>query len=79
MFKTAVSKQYTIFAAHLRAARKRSGLTQVELAKRLAVHQTMVSKVEIGERTLDYVQTRAWCRALRISFVEFTKLFDEAI
>jgi transcriptional regulator with XRE-family HTH domain len=37
-------------------ARKKTGLTQVELASRLSRPQSFVSKVERGERRLDVVE-----------------------
>jgi transcriptional regulator with XRE-family HTH domain len=77
MFKTTVSKHYVVFAAHLRRARREVKMTQVELAKRLGITQSMVSKCERGERTLDVVQLRSWCKALRVSFREFAARLDD--
>ena len=42
----------------LRAARLEARLTQEEVAKRLGVRQTFVSKVETGERRIDPVEMR---------------------
>lgn len=77
MFKTAVSKHYIVLAGHLRRARKEVGMTQVELARRLGITQSMVSMCERGERSLDVVQLRSWCKALRFSFREFAARFDD--
>jgi hypothetical protein len=42
--------EYRRFLKRLRAARERAGLTQVEVARRLRVPQSYVSKSESGER-----------------------------
>ena len=48
-----------------------SGLKQEELAKRLGVHQSFVSKVENGERRLDVLELRDLCEALGIGLSAF--------
>lgn len=44
--------------------RKAAGLTQRELAKRLGTVQTVVVRVEQGERRLDLIEFYWFCRAL---------------
>lgn len=44
---------YRRMLAKLRAAREAAGLTQADVAERLGVPQTFVSKVETGERRID--------------------------
>jgi transcriptional regulator with XRE-family HTH domain len=51
----------------------------VELAKRLKVTQSQVSKCERGEVRLDLVQLRTHCQALGISLPEFVGRFEEEI
>jgi len=53
--------------ARLRAARRQAGVSQVELARRLGVRQSVVSKVETGERRLDVVEFIRWCREMGVS------------
>lgn len=50
------SERYKAFLKRLRAARKNAGLTQVEVAERLRVPQSYVSKSESGERRIDIVE-----------------------
>ena len=50
------SERYKAFLQRLRAARKEAGLTQEEVAARLKVHQSYVSKCESGERRVDVVE-----------------------
>ena len=64
MFKTRYSSRYKQFLAALCAAREDRGLTQVELAKKLRVTQSWVSKCERGSRRLDVVELEIWCKAL---------------
>lgn len=49
-------QRYQRFLAKLRQARKEAGLSQVEVAKALRRPQTFVSKFELGERRLDFVE-----------------------
>lgn len=50
------SARYQEFLKRLRAARKEAGLTQLEVAQQLEVHQSFVSKSESGERRVDVVE-----------------------
>lgn len=54
----------------LRAARRKRGITQEELASILGTNQSQVSNVERGDRGLTIQQLVKICRALRISPVE---------
>jgi len=54
-------------------------LTQAELAARLEQPQSYVSKFEIGERRLDFVETLRVCEALGVKIEEFTKAFTMRI
>lgn len=45
-------------------ARKASKVTQAELAERLGLHQSYVSKFESGDRRIDVVEFLQICRAL---------------
>lgn len=54
-------------AQRLRDARRRHGMTQVELAAKLGTIQTYVSSVERARRGLTVQQLVRLCQALRIS------------
>ena len=77
MEKTIYTTEYTTFLEELRRAREQSGLTQIEVAARLNVTQSFVSKCERGERRLDIVELRHWCSALGITLTEFSSTYDE--
>lgn len=49
-------KAYKRFLARLVQARRDAGLTQVEVAKRLGKAHSFVSKCELGERRVDFVE-----------------------
>lgn len=55
--KKAIREQmYAAFAALLRGERKKAGLTQAKLAKKLRRPQSFVSKYERGDRQLDVIE-----------------------
>jgi DNA-binding transcriptional regulator YiaG len=58
-------------AGLLRDLRIRAGVRQAELAGRLGVPQSFVSKYETGERRLDVGEVQAICAVLGLSLVEF--------
>ncbi len=49
-------KAYKRFLARLLQARHDAGLTQVEVAKRLGKAHSFLSKCELGERRVDFVE-----------------------
>lgn len=62
----------------LKEERVNSGLRQVDLAGRLGVHQSFVSKYEVGERRLDVLELKAICTVLGLTLGEFiTRLETE--
>lgn len=79
MDKSINSKEYRLFLQELRAARKRSGLTQVDLADKIGETQSFVSKCERGERRLDVVELRTFCRAFGVSFQTFIGGLDRKL
>jgi transcriptional regulator with XRE-family HTH domain len=66
--------EYQRFLARLRSARERAGLTQVEVARRLRVPQSFVSKSETGERRVDVVELASFARLYRRSLTFFVRL-----
>ena len=62
--KSVHSTDQLAFRELMIAARKRAGLTQQELAKRLKRPQSFVAKYEGGERRLDVVEFITIARAI---------------
>lgn len=55
--------RYDLLRAALVAARKGAGLTQVEMAARLGVGQSYVSKMERGDSYVELFAFMDWCKA----------------
>jgi ribosome-binding protein aMBF1 (putative translation factor) len=66
MIKSLRTPQYEAFRRHLVDARAAAGLTQAEVAARMARPQSFVAKCEAGERRLDVIEFMNLCRALGI-------------
>lgn len=79
MPKSVFTSEYDAFRRVLRAAREDAGVTQIDLAKRLRLTQSVVSKCERGERRLDIIELRAWCDALGVGLPEFVQHFEDAL
>jgi transcriptional regulator with XRE-family HTH domain len=60
------SRKHERFRRLLANARRRAGLTQIQLAKRVGRPQSFVSKFERGERRLDVVEFLEVAQALGI-------------
>jgi len=57
----------------LRGLRLDAGLSQSEMAARLGVPQSFVSKYESGERRLDILEVRQVCIALGVDLAGFVR------
>ena len=66
MPKSVFTDAYASFLEVLIAARRRQGLTQIDLGERLGKPQTFISRFERGARRLDVVEFYAIARALKI-------------
>lgn len=69
--RTVGDSRYVELTGRLRQARRSKGLTQGELASRLSVPQSFVSKYETGERRIDVIEFIDICYALTISPADF--------
>jgi transcriptional regulator with XRE-family HTH domain len=58
----AYQKAYKNFLSRLVDARKQAGLTQVEVANRLGKAHSFVSKCELGERRVDFVELQQFAK-----------------
>ena len=71
--------EYAALRSLLRTIRKEAGVSQVELAKRLEVSQSFVSKIESGERRIDIVELRRICGALDNTLEHVIVLFERKL
>ncbi|TLH66797.1 helix-turn-helix transcriptional regulator [Mycolicibacterium aubagnense] len=76
MEKSIYSEQYQQLCTLLRELRREAGLTQVDVAERLEVPQSFVSKYEIGERRLDVVELKHVAEALGTTLIEVAARLD---
>ncbi len=58
MKKSIHTKDYAYFVERLRRARLESGLTQVQVAKKLRRPQSHISNVESGQQRVDVVELK---------------------
>lgn len=71
MQKTQHTRKYDRLLKALRAARKASGLTQLEVTERLRTYATYVSKCESGERRIDVIELAEFCRLYGLKLTDF--------
>lgn len=81
MEKSIYSVDYQAFLRLLKEAREAAGLTQEQVAERIGAKttQSVVSKCERGERRIDIVELRAFCRAIGIPFEEFVSRLEAVL
>ena len=77
MPKSVQTNEYDQFRSLLREARKGAGLSQMELAKKLGEPQSVVSKVERGERRLDVVEFLDFVEAIGADPIQVLTLLLE--
>ncbi len=79
MPKSLHSREYDHFLSILRHFRENSGITQEELAAKMGQTQTFVSKCERGERRVDVVELRVFCKALKMPLQKFINAFESGL
>jgi len=73
MKKSQHTSEYGRLTDALRRARETAGLTQADVAKKLRVYASFVSKVESGERRIDVIELKQFCRAYGLELVAFLR------
>ncbi|GAB3428621.1 helix-turn-helix domain-containing protein [Flindersiella endophytica] len=76
MEKSIYSAEYRRLCELLRELRGEAGLTQVQVAQRLEVPQSFVSKYESGERRLDVIELWHVTQALGVPIRIVLERFD---
>ena len=62
MVKSIHTKEYAYFVERLKQARLDSGLTQVEVAKKLKRPQSHISNVESGQQRVDVIELQRFAK-----------------
>jgi transcriptional regulator with XRE-family HTH domain len=64
--KTLRTRRHRALCAALKSARKAARMSQDELASRLKTSQTVIARIEIGERRIDVIEFIDLAKALRL-------------
>ena len=77
--KSVFSVEYSTFRELLRDLRLQKGVTQLQLSTALGMAQSFVSKYEMGERRLDFVEVGRICGELGIGVEAFARSYVKAL
>jgi transcriptional regulator with XRE-family HTH domain len=58
MTKSIQTKEYAVFVNRLKQARLESGLTQLQVAKKLKRPQSHISNIESGQQRVDVIELK---------------------
>lgn len=73
MTRSRQTKEYAYFVERLRKARKETGLTQVEVARKLKRPQSHISNVESGQQRVDVVELQIFAKIYKKDIKYFIK------
>ena len=79
MSKSVFSFEYRTFRELLRDLRLQKGVTQAQLSTALGMAQSFVSKYEMGERRLDFIEVERICGELGVGLEEFARSYVKAV
>lgn len=76
MQKSQHTERYQKLVLELRVARTRAKLTQRQVAEKLDVYNSYVSKVETGERKIDVIELAEFCHVYGLTLSQFLRQID---
>jgi len=77
--KSLANKKQKVFLELLYQVRTTSGLRQIDLANKLNVNQSFISKIESGERRIDIIELIEICECLEVNILDFVKKLDQKL
>lgn len=79
MDRSPYTAERELIRSTLKRLREESGMSQGELARRLDVPQSLVSRFENGDRKLDLQELREVCQAIGVPLKELVGRFERAL
>lgn len=73
------TREHKILLKLLKKTRIEAGFRQIDLAKKLKVPQSMISKYEVGERRIDLLELREICAALGVSLGQVVEQLEHLL
>lgn len=67
---------YKSFCKVIKLEREKRSFKQSELADKLGIKQSFISKTENGERRLDIIELLEYCEAMNMSLTDFVFRFE---